>query len=378
MMHLVLIEHSTPEDLYPFTLTHCTWELRHGAFTILERWRRSVPELSISIRSHRTTHALGFCERSGEVQDLPGLPTLVMVGHAVLSPSVMLQIVESCRSRTTTVNITLSGHVIGTYHPGSGSHLGPEGTDHIAVHGHLVTRLWQSFDHVADAISWDAALLDRDGLSHVSPTATVHPTAVLDTSHGPVVLLDHAVVRPYTVLTGPVVVGEHSLVQPFTSLTSTVLGPWVKVGGEVSHSVIQGYANKVHDGYLGHSYLNEWTNLGAGTTTSNLKNTYGHVRLQMPWGREDSQRTFVGLLMGAHSKTAIGTLFSTGTTCGACSNITLPAPSAVPSLWWGPTQEEYRIDDAIAVAKTVMARREMVLGPAMEAVLRALRTRQSP
>lgn len=372
MIHLALIEHHAPEELYPFTLTHCTWEIRVGAYTIMERWQHAVPDLSVSVHSHRPLHLAGYRERAALTVGDPSVPTLVMVGNVLLSPSVMAQIVDHCRTLTTTLTIYCSGHVVGTFHPGPSTTLRTDTESSITVHGHLLHRLWHTFDHLEEAIGWDAKLLEQHGLPTVSSTATIHPTAILDETHGPVIVGDHAVVRPYAVLTGPVVVGEHSLVQPFTSLTATVLGPWVKVGGEISHSIIQGYANKVHDGYLGHSYLNEWTNLGAGTTTSNLKNTYGHVRVPMPWGREDSQRTFVGLLMGAHSKSAIGTLFSTGTTCGACSNVSVPAPSAIPSLWWGPTQDTYRIDDAISVARIVMARRNQDLGPAMEAVLRAL------
>lgn len=376
MMHLVLIEHPTPEDLYPFTLTHCTWELRVGAYTIVERWQHAVPDLSVSVYSHRSLHLAGYRERAELGAELGAehlaVPTLVMAGNVLLSPSVMTQIVDHCRRQTTTQTIFCSGHAVGTFHPGSSTTLVTNNESSITVHGHILHRLWHAVDHIEEAIGWDAELLSRHALPTISPTAEVHATAIIDASHGPVIVRDHAVVRPYTVLTGPVVVGEHSLVQPFSSLAATVLGPWVKVGGEVSHSIIQGYANKVHDGYLGHSYLNEWTNLGAGTTTSNLKNTYGHVRVQMPWGREDSQRTFVGLLMGAHSKSAIGTLFSTGTTCGACSNVMPPAPASIPSRWWGPTNEPYRIDDAISVARIVMARRHQELGPAMEAVLRAL------
>jgi UDP-N-acetylglucosamine diphosphorylase/glucosamine-1-phosphate N-acetyltransferase len=139
------------------------------------------------------------------------------------------------------------------------------------------------------------------------------------------------------------------------------------MGGEVENSIVQGYSNKQHDGYLGHSFLGEWCNLGAGTNTSDLKNDYSPVRVTIEGEEFLTNSMFVGLLMGDHSKSAIGTQFNTGTAVGISSNIfgvssdTGFPPKWIPSFSWGGAKEmtNYRFEKALAVARTVMGRRNI-------------------
>jgi len=377
-LQILLIEHQAADGLYPFTSTHCSWEVRTGAFTILERWVQAVPQAHVTVHSHREAHLASFLERYPHIAPFRQAPTLIVSGHVLASPSVMRQLTDTCAASDQPIILFCGGNAVGAFLPNGAAdprdarvQLDAMDVDQcrtIEISGHLLNRLWQALDHIDASIGWDAALIG----THVHPTATIHPSAVIDESHGPVLILEGAHVGAHTVLTGPVVVGERSTVKPFTSLEHTVLGPVCKAAGEVTSTILQGYANKQHDGFVGHSYLNEWTNLGAGTVTSNLKNTYGHIQAHLPWGVEDTQRMFVGLLMGAHSKSGIGTRFTTGTVCGISSNAVYESitPSAIPSFWWAPADQPYQIDKAIAVARTVMARRMVDLGPATEALLR--------
>ena len=154
------------------------------------------------------------------------------------------------------------------------------------------------------------------------------------------------------------------------------LGPRCKVGGEVEGSIFQGHANKQHDGYLGHAYLGAWTNLGAATNNSDLKNNYSTVRVWTPEGEVDTGEPFVGLFMGDHSKTAIGTLFNTGTVVGFSTNVFGAGfrPKHVPSFSWGGAGGivPYELEKALAVARRVMARREVVMEPADEVLFRSV------
>jgi UDP-N-acetylglucosamine diphosphorylase/glucosamine-1-phosphate N-acetyltransferase len=183
-------------------------------------------------------------------------------------------------------------------------------------------------------------------------------------------ICEGAIIEPLAVISGPAVIGPSSTVRPHADIKHSVIGPGCKVGGEIEESILQGWSNKQHLGFLGHSYICEWVNLGAGTTNSDLKNTYGHVLVTMPWGREDTQRMFVGLLMGDHSKSAIGTQFLTGTVCGVSSNVVSTGfpPQSIPSFRWLDTS--YDVDKAVSVAKTVMQRRSKVLGESTEQLLR--------
>ncbi|MEM8560544.1 MAG: hypothetical protein AAGG50_22190, partial [Bacteroidota bacterium] len=157
----------------------------------------------------------------------------------------------------------------------------------------------------------------------------------------------------------------------------SAVGPWSKVGGEVSQSVVHSYSNKGHDGYLGNAYLGRWCNLGADTNTSNLRNDYGPVTLFdavaqafLPTGQQ-----FLGLVMADHAKCGINTMFNTGTVVGVASNVYGGGfvPRLVPSFAWGGWQERgfvpYRIDKALQVAEAVMKRRDIVLTDAERTLL---------
>jgi len=137
-----------------------------------------------------------------------------------------------------------------------------------------------------------------------------------------------------------------------------------KVGGEVEASIIHAYSNKQHEGFIGHSYLGTWVNIGADTNNSDLKNDYGNVKVYIDGELIDSGSMFVGLTMGDHSKSGINLMFNTGTVVGVSCNIYgagLP-PKFIPSFSWGGAEDgfvTYRIDKAIEVAKRVMARRKV-------------------
>lgn len=191
---------------------------------------------------------------------------------------------------------------------------------------------------------------------------TLHPGCVLDASKGPVVIADDAVIGANAVVAGPCSVGHHAQVAPLTYLRhGTSIGPMCKVGGEISNSVMMGYSNKAHYGFLGDSYVGEWANLGAGTTTSNMKNTYGEVTMSAGGPPVDTGRRFLGSVIGDHTKTAIHSKLTAGTYVGYCSSVAVSGtvPKHVPSFTFltdaGP--QPYRIDKAAEVMTQSFGRR---------------------
>jgi UDP-N-acetylglucosamine diphosphorylase/glucosamine-1-phosphate N-acetyltransferase len=217
----------------------------------------------------------------------------------------------------------------------------------------------------------------------VEPSATLMPGVVLDATRGPVVIGAGAIVRPNAVISGPAYVGPGSTVLDNAQLWGGVaLGPVCKVGGEVNGTIFQGHANKAHEGFLGDSWLGEWVNLGAGTVTSNLLNTYGEITTVSADGlRRRTGLRFLGAIIGDHAKTAIGTRLMTGTMVGTGAMIALskPPPTAVPSFAWLTESRTlvYRLSRFLEVAETVMARRSRSLGDAERARLRALHEAES-
>ncbi len=377
-VQILLLEHDDVEGLYPFTATHCSWEIRTGLYTILERWQQTLGHSAVSVVSHRDKHVRSFVERYPHTATFSSAPSLLIAGNVVLSPDVIRKLVATCEQRTEAFLVTCSGHIVGAYIPTAMSKpddaseilasYDPDVIQAVECSGHVLHRQWQALDHIADSISWDVSLRRQT----IAPSAKIHPTVVIDETNGPVMIDENVTIGPYCILSGPVAIGSDTIVKPLTTVGTSVIGPWCKIAGEIEDSVIHGYSNKQHDGFLGHSYLGEWVNLGAGTTTSDLKNNYDHVNVELPWGKEDSQRTFLGLLMGDHSKSAIGTRFSTGTVCGVSSNIvTQGAPTkSIGSFRW--LNDTYDTDKAVEVARTVMARRNIVLGQETEALLRYL------
>ncbi len=212
-----------------------------------------------------------------------------------------------------------------------------------------------------------------DGLVSLGKDVTVEPGCVLDVREGPVRLSDGVTIRAHTRLAGPAWIGPGTTVLGGV-LSEVSLGPVCKVRGEVETSVVLGYANKAHDGFLGHAYLGRWVNLGAFTTNSDLKNNYGPVRVGGRDGPVETGLLKVGCFLGDHVKTGIGTLLNTGTVVGAGSNLfggRMP-PTWVPPFSWGSGGEltPFRLDKFLEVATRAMDRRNLALDAEMEGVLR--------
>lgn len=173
---------------------------------------------------------------------------------------------------------------------------------------------------------------------YIAPGALVHPMAVLDAENGPIYLDEGAVVHPFTRVEGPCYVGKSSILLGAKCREGMSIGPCCRIGGEVEESIIQGYSNKYHDGFLGHAYLGEWVNLGAGTTNSDLRNDYGDVSVMLD-GRQpiNTGSSKIGALIGDHTKVSIGCMFNTGAYVGAMSLITVEGkllPRYIPSFIW--------------------------------------------
>jgi UDP-N-acetylglucosamine diphosphorylase/glucosamine-1-phosphate N-acetyltransferase len=203
------------------------------------------------------------------------------------------------------------------------------------------------------------------------------PGAVVDASTGPVSIESDVTIMANASLEGPLHIGRGSIIRMGARIYGhTSIGPVCKVGGEVAQSTILGYANKQHDGFLGHSYVGEWVNLGAGTNTSDMKNNYSTVRVGPPGKEEDTEELFVGLFMGDHSKCGIGTILNSGSVVGVCCNVFGAGypPRFVPSFCWGGGGgfAEYDPRKAIQTAGRVMVRRNKTLGSRGEAVLRRI------
>ena len=218
----------------------------------------------------------------------------------------------------------------------------------------------------------DGSVLIGDGPVSLGSGAKVEPGVVFDTRHGPIRLAENARVEGPARLTGPLFIGPESVIYGGRVGTSSI-GPVCHLHGEVSDSVFIGFSNKSHSGYIGHSLVGRWVNLGAYTTNSDLKNNYGPVRVWTPEGYIDTGQIKVGCFLGDHVKTGIGMTLNTGTVVGAGSNLfgnVMPS-SKVPAFSWGSGDHlaRHRLPEFLATAKQVMARRKIELTPGVVKVL---------
>jgi UDP-N-acetylglucosamine diphosphorylase/glucosamine-1-phosphate N-acetyltransferase len=381
MTALYLYEPPSPGAVWaPFAGVRPIAELRAGVWRIRERWEAALESDTTAILGD---HVAGFSEKD----EPPTRPIEPVTGPAV--------VVSSCFAPTG-APLTLDPAVRRlTHRGGTVGWVVPSGERWTAPHEHGAgleiegLALKGTYDLigaleallVADCADFRAApssgvpegsVVLGDPADVVVLGGSVEPGVVFDVRHG-VVVIDEAVeVRHGTRLEGPVYAGPGTrLLGGF--IRSSVFGPECRVRGEIASSVFLGYANKAHDGFVGHSVLGHWVNLGAGTTTSNLKNTYGLVRLEPAGARIETGRLNLGTLFGDHAKTAIGTMLGTGTIVSAGANVfgTPTPPKYVPPFAWGCTGSERVTEEGfLRIAERVMARRDVELTAARQESLR--------
>lgn len=256
------------------------------------------------------------------------------------------------------------------------------GAASVDVAGTVLGEPWEMVEHGADRLRGDLEALTPaatlrsaadlppgvnvigDGRVHLDDDATLEPGVVLDVRQGAIRLDRGVEVRGPARLEGPLWAGPGSRLLG-GELSRLAAGPVSYLRGEIADVTTLGWVNKAHDGYVGHSYLGRWVNLGAGTVTSDLKNNYGAVRVGGPEGDRETDLLKMGALVGDHVKTAIGTLLATGAAIGAGANLfgATRAPRWVPPFRWGigPESPRHRRDAFLATAAAVMARRDVSL-----------------
>jgi len=361
---LLFCDQSTIRDFLPFTFTRPSAELRAGILTFAERWQRLLGVEKIAYNT--ADYLSGKYPKSNTLEG-----TLSIYANFLPTP----RLLEQVRSLEVGESITYQGRQLAFL----GKSITLSSIPSIEWEEPLVLfeKPTNLFTYNDKAIDFDFELLTKGRTSApLSPTngflgdkanlfieegAKVE-FATLNCQKGKIYIGKDAEVMEGSHLRGSIALCEHATVNMGAKLYgATTIGPYSKVGGEISNSVIWGYSNKGHDGFLGNSVLGQWCNLGADTNVSNLKNTYNTIQLwdYQKGGYTSSGLQFCGVLMGDHSKTAINTQLNSGTTVGVFANLfSAGFPSKyIPNFAWGASAEKYRLDEAFSVAERVMARR---------------------
>lgn len=388
---LFLFDDATTRDWNPFTLTRPVGELFFGALLLRER---SESYWSCRCLGHVTgSNLAGFSVEGSPPAVLP--ESIGPDGYRIFQNSRVALSEAPPALHSSPSTLYLQGKVVGWALPPGTPSPPPElfeapepipGTEPIDLLGTWLSAPFELMARNPDQLREDVPALfpgyaaDKvdgchilgNGLLSLGSRVQIEPGSVFDVRNGPIRLADGVVVKSQTRLEGPAFIGAHSTLLG-GSLSEITVGPVCKVRGEVESSIILGYSNKAHDGFLGHAYLGSWVNLGAFTTNSDLKNNYGPVRIGSPDGVRETGLMKVGCFLGDHVKTGIGTYLNTGTVVGAGSNIfggRMP-PTYVPPFSWGTGEDltEFRLDKFLEVATRAMGRRDVQLDPEMKAVL---------
>ena len=370
-MKIQLVDGKHRSHLLPLTYTRPVAELRCGILTIAEKYTKRG-------------HEIGFVTEAYLNTKYPAIEAEVLVSGSVCPTDLFLEAVAGLSSG----QALIQGDELLAF---KGEKWEDEPSEIIPFSGalNLITRPWDIWGKNAAELNLDFDLLTKDRFSApIDASNTVigdkvfleegakATASILNATSGPIYLAKNAEIMEGCIVRGGLALGESSALKMGAKIYgATTLGPHCKVGGEVNNSVIIGYSNKGHDGFLGNSALGEWCNLGADTNNSNLKNNYDEVKA---WSYVDGRfaktgQQFCGLIMGDHSKSGINTMFNTGTVVGVSANVYgagFPRNFIASFTWGGPQGTmEYRIDKALDTADRMMKRRGLEVNEVEKAIL---------
>ena len=369
-MKIQLDDNGKHLEFAPLTLTRSVGDLRVGILTNAERWKLLVPDAEIS-----------FATEDYLQNKFPKAQDVIRVNACVIPNQ---NIVDQVRTLKPGEDLLVGENwIAGTN--GKGSFLPLSGEMPI-----VLKKRWDLFEKNGAILKQDFDLITKgrttvqlsstntiigdSNLIFLEEGATVE-AATLNTKSGPIYIGKNAEVMEGSLLRGPIAMCESAVFKLGTKVYGpTTLGPFCKVGGEVTNVIFQAYSNKGHDGFLGNSLIGEWCNIGADTNSSNLKNNYGKVKTYsyQDQGLIQTDVQFMGLVMGDHSKCGINTMFNTAAVVGVSSNVfgaEFPA-KFVPSFTWGTVGEKYNFDKALESANNMMDRRGITLSKAEISILK--------
>jgi UDP-N-acetylglucosamine diphosphorylase/glucosamine-1-phosphate N-acetyltransferase len=364
-MNIILFDDPTLRNaLLPFTFTRPVSAIRVGILTIAEKWEKRLGTEA----SFKTEDYLQ--------KKFPIVSTLdnLLINGAICPDELLVDTVRALPDGYYLVKDTL---LLASRNPED--EMSTQNTIEYQNQFTIIDHPWKIFRENAAQLKLDFKLIThgresapiadrytnvyREENIFVEEGVTIL-AAVLNAESGPIYLGRNSTIQEGVVIRGSFALCENAQINMGAKIRGdTTVGPYSKVGGEVSNSVIFGNSNKAHDGYLGNSVLGEWCNLGAGTNASNLKNNYETVKLwnHAAGGFKNTGLQFCGLMMGDHSKCGISTIFNTGTVVDVCANVFgggLP-PTYIPSFAWGGANgfTTYKIEKALETINKVMNRR---------------------
>ncbi|MBP7738586.1 MAG: hypothetical protein KA369_21605 [Spirochaetes bacterium] len=418
-MNIIVFEDGLHDNFYPLSLTKPLWELRSGLYSFRERLElfiRKDPKLSnaglyfftreylapffreryphLSINDYSVFDGNGECFFLNAVAYPSASDFALEVNSVVMMGPVPVAArigAESMRKPEDSIPAMLANPGLSVieydgYPAGTGK-------------GRKAEYIWDLMDSNPWALGNDYALAGFAGNGYLRKDVTIsgdatqvyieeeaafEPFVFIEASEGPVFIGAGARINSFSRIEGPCMIGRECVIYGAKIRSGSSIGPFCRIGGEIEQSIFHGYSNKYHDGFIGHSYIGEWINMGALTTNSDLKNNYTNVKVYTSASRRKTGRTKIGCFMGDFVKTSIGTLINTGSSIGPGAMLVHAGkltPCHIPSFSWyidGETGRPLLFDDFMAVCRRAMARRNVEVSEEFSALMRTVYDMTSP
>ena len=370
-MNIIIFEDKNDGFLAPFSINHSPSEIRIGAFTNFDRIRALYPNSHFILIVNDILKDIMQERFPGcEINPISIPKGICLNASAILKKkhSDLINKEEALSNRKRLISFHIK-----TETPFEKFHnLIDENIDITkACDVEIIDNLWdifhlseemlsydyQNFHYTDNYISHHSLIRINEEYIYIGDSCQIKAGVILDATSGPIIIDNNAIIDNGSIIEGPTYIGRDSYISPNSIIRkNNVIGPMCKIGGEVSCCNISGYSNKVHDGFLGHTYVGEWVNIGAGTNNSNLKNNYSLVKVQFEDGVIDTNLQFCGSFIGDYARIAIGTNLNTGSYIGIGANIFNHdfKTKYIPSFSWGNNDRvkiELFIDTIIKMKK---------------------------
>lgn len=385
-LNICIFEDEKFNNFYPLSLSRPVYQLKCGIYTLSEKIKFVFPKAQIFYHCREYLWPLLKKQGLKVIKNTKQLKNCLFINGRIISDNTLGKKFSCLKIDTL---YYYNGELVAAYLSGKNLKIVKLNGDFtleknklkiVKIKIKIVNFIWDFIYFNEEEIINDAArynlgtnngtiypnvsLVDKKNI-FIGKNTKIKPGVVIDAENGPVIIEKNCELMPNSVIIGPVFIGEKCKIKTGTKIYGgTTIGQVCKIGGEVEKTIFQEYTNKQHDGFLGHSYIGSWCNLGAGTVNSDLKNNYSLVEVILNNRKINTGRIFVGLFMGDHSKTGINTMFNTGSVIGFSCNVFGAGylPKFIPSFSWFDTQKEnkvYKIDKTVEIAKKVMDRRNI-------------------
>tara|TARA_Y100001954_G_scaffold234680_1_gene290706 strand:+ start:3297 stop:4475 length:1179 start_codon:yes stop_codon:yes gene_type:complete len=335
MKNIIIYEDNNIDKLSPFSINHASFETKCGIYNNLGRilhYYGANTNITLIVRDE----IKGLISERYPSYNInpPEIPSGICINGAVVINKKYfdLSLSKNLKSNNNTISFILKNKLKLS-----------DFNDHInkiddfdIIDIPYISYLWDCIDLIPSILNYDMAhnvkknkLKKYDDVVYINEdnividnSSTIEPGSIIDAKNGPVIISKNVIVQSGSIIKGPVFIDKNSLISNGAKLKGNVLiGQTCKVGGEVTNTIFQGFSNKVHDGFIGHSYIGEWVNLGANTNNSNLKNNYSSIKFTFPNNTLDTKREFLGVMVGDYTRTGISTMINTGSYFGMGSNV---------------------------------------------------------